>query len=127
MNFNESEKSKAIRWFRSFADLLESGKADLVPASLYREDYGSELRLSGAIVPSKNPSKTVSPSKKTMSKTPAKVDTEINNSAFKGRMTPAHAQSCYDQSKRKYVCPKCQKFETTSETGLKKHYNRCKS
>ncbi len=63
MNFLESEKSKAIRWFRKVADLLESGQAELLPRTLSREDYGDELRLSGTIIPVKSPPKRVSSNK----------------------------------------------------------------
>jgi hypothetical protein len=28
-------------------------------------------------------------------------------------------------SNGQYTCPKCNSFSTTSETGIKKHYNRC--
>lgn len=130
MNFLETETSKAVRWFRNFATLLESGEAELAPSSLSREDYGKELRLCGTIVPSK------------MRRPPSPPNTnqpvaEVKNSETKiegtplplplGRMSPAQAQQCYSTETRMYTCPKCSKFTTKSETGLKKHYNRCKS
>ncbi len=123
MSFLESEKSKAIRWFRNFADLLESGQAELQPQTLSREDYGTELRLSGTIIPGKNPPKKVSSTK------PFKVEQtvqEVQPQVPQGRMTPAQAQQCYRPEQRNFLCPKCNKFTTTSETGLKKHFNRCK-
>lgn len=129
MTFLESEKSKAIRWFRRVADLLESGQAELLPKTLSREDYGDELRLSGTIVPAKNQQKVPSRKTYTEASNPSAPEQEsksnVTMSMFKAKMTPAHAQQCYRVETRDYLCPKCNKFITKSETGLKKHFNRC--
>ena len=127
MNFLESEKSKAIRWFRNFADLLESGEAELLPP-VSREDYGNELRLSGTIIPSKKSAK-LSSKTLTDSSNPQTgkeiVHQDVSNPR-RGKMTPTQAQECYSIDNRSFTCPICKTFTTTSETGLKKHYNRCK-
>jgi len=120
MEFLESEKSKAIKWFRNFADLLESGRAELLPKTLSKEDYGDELRLCGTIIPSKKPTVVKTVKKPTLGDPPEKTP-------IIGKMSPAMAQSCYSLETRKYTCPACKKFATTSETGLKKHYNRCEA
>lgn len=132
MTFLDSEKNKAIRWFRNFADLLESGEAELLPASLSREDYGEELRLSGIIRPTRKSPKKVMSSNKAISKevksvpTPVEPERVSSGEVYGGRMSPGQAQQCYDPEKRCYTCPKCKRFTTNSETGLKKHANRCK-
>ncbi len=126
MSFLESEKSKAIRWFRNFADLLESGKAELLPDNLTREDYGNELRLSGTIIPAKKPSSFKVTKKSATIETKVPEETLGMPPSFVSKMTPSHAQQCYRKDERDYLCPKCNKFTTTSETGLKKHFNRCK-
>lgn len=119
MSFLDSEKAKAIRWFRNFADLLENGQADLASDSLSKEDYGSELRLSGTLIPTKRvgPRKEPRPERKEEEGTPTK--------SMIPRITDMQASQAFDVETRLYTCPRCKKFQTKSATGLKKHHNRC--
>jgi hypothetical protein len=120
--FLGTPKDKVIRWAKLTTDLLSRSVAEVDSKTVFLEDSGDELRVSYTL---KIKDHTVL-KEKSISK-PSDEPPQIAKPKFElqSRMTPAMTQECYDQKQRAYICPRCKKFNTSSEAGIKKHYNRC--
>ena len=113
-----SHKEKVLRWANETIKLINGNQAEVDPKCLFLEDTGDELRVSYVL----KIKHSLLDKKSQPKPEPVRPVTTVT---FMGKMTPIQAKECYDITKRQYVCPACKTFTTSSETGIKKHFNKC--